>query len=107
MKKLIASLLLVTCVVTIAYAAYTKFLNVQVTGDLLVDGATTLTGAVAAGAVSSSSRIASPYAVLTSTYNVAVATPSYVGQLALNGSYVLYVASGTSNPTQWIKVGGQ
>jgi K+-transporting ATPase c subunit len=108
MKKLIASFLLVACAVTLAYAAYTKFIDVQVTGNLVVDGTSTLTGAVAAtGAVISSDRVASPYTVFTSTYDVTVQTPTYTGQLALDGSYNVYVASGNAKPSQWIKVGGQ
>lgn len=102
MKKLLVSLLLVASVVAVAYAAYTTFTDVRVTHDLIVGN-----NATVGGTFGVTGKVSLPYAVLTSTYNVSVTTPSYVGQLALNGSYVLYVASGIANPTQWIKVGGQ
>ena len=96
MKKLIVSLLLVASVVAVAYAAYTTFTDLKVTHNLVVDNDVSVAG-----------KLTVPYTVMSSTINVSVSTPSYVGQLALNGSYVLYVASGVANPSQWIKVGGQ
>lgn len=44
---------------------------------------------------------------LLQTYSISTSTPIFIGQIAFDTNYDVYVASGTDNPTQWIKVGGQ
>ncbi len=44
---------------------------------------------------------------LTQTYSISTTTPTFIGQIAMDTNYDIYVASGTDNPTQWIKVGAQ
>lgn len=59
------------------------------------------------GILSADTTVSTPYLVLESTYSIANTTATYVGQLALDGNYDLYIASGTDNKDQWIKIGGQ
>lgn len=108
MKKMLISLLFVASIAAVAFAAYTTYTNLRVTNDLLVDNDVSVGGDLAVtGGTTLTGPGSFPYAVLTSTINVSVSTPTYVGQLALHSNFDLYVASGTANPTQWIKVGGQ
>ncbi len=128
MKKgnLLAALFGVVAMVGLCFGAYTVFTDLRttgdmivgddltvtddasVTGDLTVTGTSTLTGAVSAtGALASDVSVTSPFVVFSSTFGISATTPTIIGQLALDTTFDVYVASGTDNPTQWIKVGTQ
>jgi len=102
----------------LAFGAYTTFTDLKTTGDLLVGDDASITGDITVGGETTLANVSGavgtftsystqPYLILSSTYSLTTTTPTALGQLALDGSYDLYVASGTDNPTQWIKVGGQ
>lgn len=112
----------------LAFAASTTFTSLKVTGATQLVGGLTNNGAVInSGAVSNSGAITNS-AALTSTglvtlstatftgtqglrlgpaVDVAVSTPLATGILVRDSSNNLYISTGTANPTQWAKVGGQ
>jgi|WetSurMetagenome_2_1015567.scaffolds.fasta_scaffold201029_2 hypothetical protein len=93
-KGILFSVVALFCV-ALVYAAATTFTNLKVNGTLEVDGATTLSGATTV------SKLLIPQV------DVAVATPTALGQLVRNSSYVLYISTLTSSPAGWQKVGSQ
>ena len=99
--KFLAALFAVIALVSLAYAAATKFTNVTVTGDLAVEGTSTTTGA------STMALVTVNRLRLAESVNVSVATPTVAGQIVRDSTYQVYIASGTASPSQWVKIGTQ
>ena len=118
-SKILAGLFGVFAFVSLAFAAYSTFTDIKVNDDLWVVDDVTVNGKVTVdetlevtqgvtfSTVTATGYLQGNFVVLSSTYSISATTPSVVGQLALDSNYDLYVASGTDNPTQWIKVGAQ
>jgi hypothetical protein len=88
--------------VGLALGAYTTFTDLKTTGDMLVGDTLTVVGDTVLGGPATAD-----YIILSEAVNVAVTTPTVVGQLVRNASFVVYIASGTAGVSQWIKVGAQ
>lgn len=92
----------------LAFGAYTTFTDLKTTGDLLVGNNATITGDLAvAGDSSVSGGLALDFVTLDSAVNVSVTTPTVVGQLVRDASFILYIATATTSTSDWIKVGTQ
>jgi len=99
-NKILAGFGVVVLFVALAYAASTTFTNVRVKGSLQVAGVSTM-DSVSAGQVTLTGGLILP------VVDVAVSTPSAAGLLVRTAASVVYISTGTANPTQWSKVGAQ
>lgn len=81
----------------------------RVLGDITVTGSVSATGGISDPDLgdATADSLTVPFIVFSSTFSIATTTPTFVGQMALDSNYDVYVASGNSSPSQWIKVGGQ
>lgn len=89
-NKILVGLSIVAVCFTLAYAAVTRFDNVQVKGTLQVDGVTTFNSGIKVPVI-----------------DVVTSTPTAVGLLAQTTNYVLYISTAINTPSNWIKVGAQ
>lgn len=89
MKKGLIAFVAVIAFMAIAYAAATKFTDVNVTGDLTVGGTSTV------------GKLAIPQV------NVLTSTPTAVGLLVRDSSFVVYISTLTTGVNGWQKVGTQ
>lgn len=89
MKKTMLALVAVVAFMAIAYAAATKFTDVTVTGDLVVGDQATFGALVVPSA------------------NVLTSTPTVVGQIVRDSSFVVYIGTNTTGVNGWQKVGTQ
>lgn len=107
-SKILTGLIAVIVFVAVAYAASTKFTSVTITDTLSVGGASILSGNIStSGDLTASGNIIGSRVQLVGTVDVAVSTPLVVGQLVRTSTNVLYISTGTTNPTQWSKIGAQ
>ena len=107
-KFLIACLCLAVFVGVAFAVSYTTYTNIQATGDLLVGDDATIVGDInVAGTATLSGVITTDSVVLDGIIDVAITTPTVVGQLAIDSSYNLYISTATDSLSDWIKVGTQ
>ena len=115
MKKGYLVLALVLSIfVGLVYGAYTTYTNLKATNDLYVGNDATVVDDLTVGgdlALTGNASIGGnatlDYLVLSQAVNVAVTTPTVVGQLVRTSAYVVYIGTGTARTDQWVKVGGQ
>jgi len=110
--------------VSLAFGAYTKFTDLQTTGDLIVgdaltvSGATTLSGGISGatsltgntdvtGTFDATGAITGDSLTISGVVDVTVTTPTVAGMLVIDSSYILYIATATTSVNDWIKVGTQ
>ena len=92
----------------LAFGAYTTFTDLQTTGDLLVGDDCTITDELTvAGETTLSGATNSDSFTISGIVDVAVTTPTVVGMLVMDSSYILYIATATTSIADWIKVGTQ
>lgn len=101
-NKFLAGLLVAGVFVGLAYAAATHFTNVVVDQTLTVTGQSNFTGAIVSTNTITAKRLALGEAV-----NVAVSTPTVLWQIVRTSAGVVYIATGTTTPSQWSKIGAQ
>jgi len=89
MKKAMLAVVAVVAFMAIAYAAATKFTNVDITGTLNVDGNATL------------AKLVIP------EVNVLTSTPTVAGQIVRDSSFKVYIGTNTTGVNGWQKVGTQ
>lgn len=94
MKKVLIASIAIATFMAIAYAAATKFTNVDVTGDLSVAGTSTL-------------ATVSPTVLVIPTVNVLTSTPTALGQIVKDSSYKVYIGTNTTGTNGWQKIGTQ
>lgn len=89
MKKALIAVAFVATFMAIAYAAATKFTNVDISGTLNVDGNTTIAK------------------LIVPEVNVLTSTPTVVGQIVRDSSFKVYIGTNTTGVNGWQKVGTQ
>jgi len=117
-------------IVGLCFGAFTTFTDLQTTGDLLVgddavitdaltvSGAATLSGGLSGatsitgntditGTLDATGEITGDALTISGVVDVAVATPTVVGQLIVDSNYELYISTATDSIADWIKVGTQ
>jgi hypothetical protein len=115
--QVLAGMFGVMAFIGLAYAGVTTYTSLKITGTTALQGVTTISGATTHSAAvtvtgattlstttfSGAQSLAFPASFITLGTDVARST----GTVGFTSTWVMYVATGTGNANQWVKIGGQ